>query len=147
MNLFQPLKLLLPALIPSWNFFDTISPSPRIEYSLLSSEDEKTSSWIEFRPRSVQFSFKETLKNMVCSPKVNETLFLVSCAEKIIEKYTPHSEKEILKRIEKELLQRNGHKDKTFLQFRLLFIHRQGINLKSEVLFISQLHKLSEDKR
>lgn len=147
MNLFQPLKLLLPALIPSWNFFDTISPSPRIEYSLLSSEDEKTSSWIEFRPHSVQFSFKETLKNMVWNPKVNETLFLVSCAERIIENHTPHSEKEILKRIEKELLQRNGTKDKIFLQFRLLFIHRQGINLKSEVLFISQLHKLSEDKR
>ena len=28
------LRLLLPALIPSWRFFDVIAPSPRIEYAL-----------------------------------------------------------------------------------------------------------------
>lgn len=147
MNSLQPLKLLLPALIPSWNFFDIISPSPRIEYSLLYSEEDKPLNWTEFRPRPIQFSLRETLKNTIWNPKWNETLFLVSCAERIIENYTQHSENEIFKRIEKDLLQRNETTDKIFLQFRLLFIHRQGINLKSEVLFISQIHKLSEDKR
>ena len=33
----NPFKLLLPALIPSWSFFDVIAPSPRIEYALLRS--------------------------------------------------------------------------------------------------------------
>lgn len=28
-----PFKLLLPALIPSWNFFDVIAPAPRVEYA------------------------------------------------------------------------------------------------------------------
>ena len=31
----QTVKLLLPALIPSWRFFSTIAPSPRIEFALL----------------------------------------------------------------------------------------------------------------
>lgn len=30
----RPLQLLLPALILSWNFFDVIAASPRIEYAL-----------------------------------------------------------------------------------------------------------------
>ena len=44
------LKLLLPALIPSWRFFDTIAPSPRIEYALLH-DPHAAAAWREFRPR------------------------------------------------------------------------------------------------
>ena len=31
----QIIRLLLPALIPSWRFFDVVAPSPRIEFVLL----------------------------------------------------------------------------------------------------------------
>jgi len=45
------LKLMLPVIIPSWNFFDIIVPSPRIQYALLNNKDSKNCTWIEFRPR------------------------------------------------------------------------------------------------
>jgi hypothetical protein len=46
----QTLKLLLPALIPSWRFFDTIAPSPRIEFTLLKTAQDASGAWREFRP-------------------------------------------------------------------------------------------------
>ena len=41
----QTLKLLLPALIPSWRFFDTIAPSPRIEFTLLKTAQDAPGDW------------------------------------------------------------------------------------------------------
>ncbi len=46
----RPFALLLPALIPSWNFFDVIAPSPRIEAARLASTDAQPV-WREFRSR------------------------------------------------------------------------------------------------
>ena len=37
--MFNVLKLLIPALLPSWNFFDYITPSPRIQFTLLKHEN------------------------------------------------------------------------------------------------------------
>ncbi len=43
---------------------------------------------------------------MFWNPEGNESLFLVSCAERIMENYTPHSENEILKRIARDIFHR-----------------------------------------
>ena len=98
MTLFlNTLKLLLPALIPSWNFFDVIAPSPRIEYTLLNSQNESVTDWQEFRPRPEQLSFIQLLFRLLLNPRWNETLFMVSCAERILQNPTEyqHSENEI----------------------------------------------------
>lgn len=145
MNILAPLKLLLPALIPSWNFFDIISPSPRIEFSLLKSENEKALKWIEFRPRPKQLSFLKMLKRMFWNSKWNEYLYLVSCAERIMKNYTPHSETEILNRIEKELLLEQKTIMATHLQFRLLFIQRDRAKLIKNVVFLSRIKKLAKE--
>lgn len=145
MNILKPLKLLLPALIPSWNFFDIINPSPRIEYSLHSAENEKTLNWIEFRPKPSHLSLPNMLKKLFWNPRWNESLFLVSCAERILENHTLHSENEILKRIKKDLSLRKEQETETHLQFRLLFIQRVGAELKTDVLFNSKIHKLSSE--
>ena len=145
MNLLKPLKLLLPALIPSWNFFDTISPSPRIEYSLLTSENETSLNWIEFRPKPSHLSLPNMLKRLFWNPTWNESLFLVSCAERILENYALHSENEILRRIERELSLRQKQITETHIQFRLLFIQRAGVELKAEISFNSRIHKLSSE--
>lgn len=147
MNILKPLKLLLPALIPSWNFFDTISPSPRIEYSLLSSENEKSLNWIEFRPKPSHISLNNMFKRLFWNPKWNESLFLTSCAERILENHTLHSENEILRRIERDLVLRKEQATETHLQFRLLFIQRVGIELKTEILFNSRIHNLSSERK
>jgi len=143
MNIIQSLKLFLPAIFPSWNFFDIISPSPRIEYALFSAEDKEALNWVRFRPRENEFSYSNLLKTLFWNSKWNESLFLVSCAERIIDKYTPHSENEIFKRIEKELMQTDSIEENNFLQFRLVFIQRNKDKLEKEILFTSLKHKLS----
>src|ERR1700679_1033555 len=113
----KTLKLLLPALIPSWRFFDVIAPSPRIEFVLLNTRQATVDNWREFRPRPMYLPMREMLKRMFWNPRWNETLFLVSCSERLMESGEEHSAKEIARRIQTELSQ----KTTPFLQFRLVF--------------------------
>lgn len=156
MKFFQSLQLLLPALIPSWNFFDIITPSPRIQYSLLNSEKEVGSEWCEFRSHPTSVSFTQMLGRLFWNPRWNESLFLVSCAERIMQNDAQnqqnqilHSESEILKRIERELKQHAPQaviKSATHLQFRLVFVQRQGSHLQEEITFTSRIQPLSTDR-
>lgn len=127
------LKLLLPALIPSWRFFDVIAPSPRIEFTVLKSADDVASYWQEFRPRPAHVTIGSMIKRLFWNPQWNESLFLVSCAERMIENPTDHSYQEILKRIQTEI-------KAPYLQFRLVFIRREGEVLQKETLFMSSVH-------
>ena len=145
-NLLHALKLLLPALFPSWNFFDVIAPSPRIQFTLRNKEDDLPHEWHEFRPRPIHVSFIQMLKRMFWNPKWNESLYMLSCAERLIEKHTPHSEDEILQRIIKEI--KNTHSNdilvkSTHLQFRLIVIHRKNDQLHEELVYLSRIQPLS----
>lgn len=142
MSLLNAIKLLLPALIPSWNFFDVIAPSPRIQFTLLNNKKSVVTDWQEFRPRPENMSVAQILKRMIWNPKWNESLFLVSCAERIIDDYTEHSESEILNRIEQQIHKKN---EVAHLQFRLILIHREGSELKKDVLFISRIQELIKE--
>jgi len=141
------LKLLLPALLPSWNFFDIIAPSPRVQYALLESENETSQKWCEFRPRPARLSFLQMLGRMLWNAKWNESMFVVSCAERLIDQPTQHSEDEILKRIINDLvgdvsnIQLNSA---THLQFRLLVVERIGTELEQEVFFYSRIEPLPD---
>tara|TARA_Y100000052_G_scaffold27554_2_gene36273 strand:+ start:17501 stop:17911 length:411 start_codon:yes stop_codon:yes gene_type:complete len=102
----RTLQLILPALIPSWNFFDVIAPSPRIEYALLTSAEDAPVHWQAFRPRPETLSALTLLRRLFWNPRWNETLFLVSCAERLSQGITPdHSAREILTRMKRELAQ------------------------------------------
>lgn len=143
------LKLLLPALIPSWNFFDVIAPSPRIQYALLKTEKETPLEWFEFRPRSMRLSVIQILHRIFWNPRWNETLYMVSCAERIMENPANclHSENEILNRIISNLIEENSPNHTstaTHLQFRLLTLQRQDSKLIQEVIFHSRIHKLPD---
>ncbi len=129
----QTLKLLLPALIPSWRFFDWIAPSPRIEIKV-------NNDWQEFRPRPDHVSFPTMMKRMVWNPYVNENLFLASCAERLVDNPADqHSYEQILNRILADI---NDQKV-TSLQFRLAFIHREGNALKKDIRYVSKIHDVS----
>lgn len=139
------LKLLLPALFPSWRFFDVIAPSPRIQFTLLSSEDESPSEWLEFRPRPAHLPFPQMLRRMSWNPRWNESLFMVSCAERLLVNPTQHSEDEIMNRIMAELMRNSSSSvatSTTHLQFRLLLIERQESQIEQEVVFYSRLQPL-----
>jgi len=147
MIIFRILRLLLPAVIPSWRFFDVIAPSPRIQFTLLQSKDEsscESREWHEFRPRPVRLSFLQMLGRMLWNPERNESLFLVSCAERILQQPTEHSENEILKRIAAELRADNFNSTTTatYLQFRLLLVQRKNAQLCQEVVFRSRIQPL-----
>jgi hypothetical protein len=128
----QTLRLLAPALIPSWRFFKEVAPSPRIQYALIATRTQTPDVWTEARPRPAHLPFSAMLLRMLWNPRWNETLFMVSCAERLMDAPTAHSVEEIAKRIARDLGPQTG-----FLQFRLVFIHRQGAEIVTEVEYLS----------
>lgn len=135
----------MPALIPSWRFFDVIAPSPRIEYALGATPDTATDAWCAFRPRPDRLSALAMLGRLVWNPRWNETLFLVSCAERLVDHPTAHSQDEIFRRIAADLA-RAPHADDlpTWLWFRLVFVRREGKALVRETLFTSPPRRISD---
>ena len=132
----------MPALIPSWRFFDTIAASPRIEFILLKTAQDACGNWQEFRPRPTRLPIISMLKRMFWNPRWNESLYLVSCAERLMENPTEHSRQEILKRIKAELEHSSIDATTTpYLQFRLVFLSRHGAQLQRRVAFISPVHR------
>lgn len=141
----QPLALLLPALIPSWNFFDVIAPSPRIEYALAPSAKPPAEGWTAFRPRPQRTPLSVMLARLLWNPRWNQSLFLVSCAERLINAPTDHSQDEILARIAADLRREGaGRADAGWLSFRLIFVSREGETIQSEVLFQSAPRALAQ---
>ncbi len=141
------IKLFIPALIPSWNFFDVIAPSPRIEYTLLSSIQTTPSQWHAFRPRPAHVSLIIMLKRMLWNPWWNETLFMMSCAERLMEAPTRHSEQQILQRIISDIQQPSVNIDlanTTYVQFRLLTVARHGDTLQESIVYHSGIHSLPQ---
>ena len=142
--MWHTLQLLLPALIPSWNFFDIIAPSPRIHYALLTKQGDIVHDWQEVRPRPARVSFFRMLRRMLWNPHWNESLFMMSCAERLLDYPTQHSEDEILKRIAHELLNTEVVCDETYLQFRLILIKREGEGLRQEQVYDSARVPMSQ---
>lgn len=140
----SPLKLLLPALIPSWNFFDVIAPSPRVEYALLRSIGDASGDWREFRPRPQRLSPLAMLTRLAWNPRWNESLFLASCAERLTDEPTEHSEDEIFKRIAADLVREPVDAERPWLCFRLVFVAREGEAITREVLFQPAPRRLAE---
>lgn len=135
----RPLALLLPALIPSWNFFDVIAPSPRIEFARLAGPEDAARDWHEFRPRPQHVSPAAMLRRLFWNPRWNESLFVVSCAERLIDHPTPHSEDEIFRRIAADL---GAGPD--WLTFRLVFLSRDGEAITREALFEAAPRRLAD---
>lgn len=78
------------------------------------------------------------LCRLVWNPLWNEALFLVSCAERIAENPTEHSITEIRRRISRDISDVRPATPGTFMQFRLVFVHRGAAGLTEEVVFLSE---------
>jgi len=137
----QILKLLLPALIPSWNFFDVIAASPRIEYAQPPSLDETDVEWRAFQPRPDRVSFTAMLASLVWNARWNEALYVVSCAERLLAEPTAHSEDEVFRRIAAHLADslqaRSG-----WLSFRIVMISERDGRITRDVAFVSDPRSL-----
>ena len=129
-------KLLLPALIPSWRFFDTIGPSPRIEYALLH-EAHAVAAWQEFRPRPARLSFGQMLLRLIWNPRWNQSLYLLGCAERLMADPTAQSAREIVESIKAE----SADASAAWLQFRVVFVSRQGEGTREDITYVSPVYR------
>lgn len=134
----RALRLLLPALIPSWAFFKAVEPSPRIEWRLLSDTSEPPPAWQEFRPRPARVSPLQILIRLFWNPRWNETLYLVSLAERLMIAPTTHSVEEIERCLTAEARRStpiSGRPNR--LQFQILFVSRDQDVLTETVTYLS----------
>lgn len=77
------------------------------------------------------------LRRLIWNPAWNEALFLISCAERIQQQPTDHSIAEIRTRILRQIRRGGIDPGGAALQFRLVFVHRQGPALVEDVVFLS----------
>ena len=118
------LSLILPVLIPSWRFFAVVDPSPRVQWQRAGEAE-----WHAFRPTPARTSPLALLRQLVWNPAGNDTLFVVSCAERIERGPDPIAVRAIAARI---AAGRRGR-----LRFRLVFVHHDGARLVEDVVFTS----------
>lgn len=88
--MFRLIHLFLPVLFPSWRFFAVIEPSPRIEFCVRRAGvggelGDLVLPWRELYPRPARVGVGQALTRLVFNPHVNERLFLVTCAERLVE--------------------------------------------------------------
>ncbi len=121
--MFRWIALLLPAVIPSWRFFQTIEPSPRIEYRC-----EGQEAWTLACPVPQHVGPAQMLIRLVWNPGRNDALFMTSLAERVILDDRDHAKREILQRLRREL----GLPVEAPLQFRMVTITRADGGLVTE---------------
>lgn len=136
----RTLRLVAPALIPSWRFFPEVAPSPRLEYALLERADSPSAEWIPARSRPSRISIATMLRRMFWNPWWNETLFLVSLSERFAEAPTAHSIAEIRRRLGRDIGPGAG-----YFRFRLVFVHREGTRILREVAYVSDAVPRAEE--
>ncbi|OCX61006.1 hypothetical protein BFP70_16210 [Thioclava sp. SK-1] len=130
------LALIAPVVLPSWGFFSEVGPSPRIEYRWLDRGDD----WREFRPRPARLGLGRYLLRLVWNPDWNESLYLVSLSERLVDHPTAHSIAELERYMRHHLRPETGNdigRGPSMVQFRLAFWSREGAALVKDVYYES----------
>lgn len=138
-------RYLLPALIPSWRFFDYIRPAPRIEFALSASGDDMPAQWREFRPRPDRLSMTIMLRRLFWNPRWNETLFMVTCAEKLLDEPSPWHEDALLTRIAAAVTRgETGDAviEAIYLRFRIVVLTRESGQIDERVGLVSSARRI-----
>lgn len=128
---------LLPALIPSWRFFDVIGPAPRFEYRLLSAPAHPIDSWREFRPRPAHRSPLEIIGHLFWNPAWNETLFVMRCAERVLEGETGFPLAELERHLRAHLAIQGFSATAPLFEMRILACRRSGTQAAQDVAYRS----------
>jgi hypothetical protein len=131
------LSLLLPALIPSWRFFKAVEPSPRVQWAV------DAGTWQDYRPRPDRISVWRIVRRLVWNPDWNETLYMVSLAERLTLAPDDQTLTEIWARLGRDIGGLDVGADPK-VQFRLVFVSRNTSGLTSEVTFLSAIRPLYE---
>jgi hypothetical protein len=124
-------SLVLPVLVPSWRFFKTVEPSPRVEWAPVGGPP-----WQELLPRPDRLGPTGMLARLFWNPIGNERLFMVSCAERLMQSESAHSAAQIQARVRRAAQAVEGPNDRA-AQFRIVFVHRSQQGLQRDVLYTS----------
>lgn len=139
----RTISLVLPIVVPSWRFFQSVEPSPRVQWALVSDPEATVGKWQPFRPRPAYVSPWQMFGRLFWNPAWNETLFMVSCAERIQEEPTAHSIHEIRDRILRDITEGADGSTPQWLQFRLVFVALEAWRLTEDVVFVSDMFPVS----
>lgn len=112
------LSLYLPALIPSWRFFKTVGPSPRIEYRV------NGGPWVECEHRPEHVGLLRMLRRMLWNPRWNEQLYLVSLSERLAS--DPGQADHAVRELTERLIRLGQVPAGAMLEFRVIFLAREG---------------------
>ena len=105
----------------------TVGPSPRVEYR------EKGGVWRESHPKPARLSVGQMAAWMFSNHARNTQLYAVALAERLVAAPSDHSRDELMR------LVAEAHRADGQLQFRLVFVMREGEELISEVIYTSEL--------
>ncbi|HEY6529905.1 MAG TPA: hypothetical protein VIZ65_14545 [Cellvibrionaceae bacterium] len=73
------LRLILPIFFPSWRFFNSIGPSPRLMVQI------DAGAWEEFCAKPVKLNMLKRLGQLFYNPCGNQILFVQSCAARLFD--------------------------------------------------------------
>lgn len=135
--MWRVIHLILPAILPSWRFFPEVEPSPRIEYRFPLAAEPELRVWRGWRPEPERVSARETLLRLFWNPRRNETLFMTSCAERLLYQGSLHARREMLARIAAEHPGPDRDADIGPPQLRLSLLQRVGEKVTREVVYVS----------
>lgn len=133
------LALLIPVLIPSWRFFKSVEPAPKVQYARLATRIDHATRWQDARPKPNHISLPTMLRRLFWNPDGNEALYLISLAERLSAAPNPHSSAEITRLLTAQLAALNPT---GYLQFRITFTQRKGATLVEEITHVAKPHEL-----
>jgi hypothetical protein len=84
------------------------------------------------------------IRRLFWNAKWNETLYLVSCAERLVENPTQHSVDQFFNRLTANLSQEEKTGIVKFIKFRLVFIGRQGSDLVEQICYESPVKLIEQ---
>ncbi|WP_298256962.1 hypothetical protein [uncultured Litoreibacter sp.] len=138
------MSLIFPVLLPSWRFFQTVEASPRVQWAWVEPSGGSSQAWSDFRPVPQKIDPWRMLVSLFWNPMRNESLFVMSCAERIALHPTPHSIAQIRHRVRADVKQLTAPRIKTNVQFRVVFVQGEGAGQSQETVFTSDPFPLTE---
>lgn len=134
------LKLLLPVLFPSWRFFSSIGPSPRIEVGFSIEKNTEPQEWLPFHPLIEKINFNLCLRQLFHNPSRNEYLYINTCAEHLFEAYSEFREQEIGVRLVAAVSNNAIVLDGKFqyLVFRIRALALEAGQVSDDIVFVSK---------
>lgn len=139
------LKLLLPILFPSWRFFSSIGPSPRIDIGWLGEKNAQPLEWLPFRSLQERLTLAAGVQRLFFNPVWNERLYLNTCAEHLLECDSAFHAQQIAERL---LHAVNTGELKAgaarYLVFRVRALTDEAGQVRDDVVFMSEPIPLQE---